>query len=169
MLSLIGIFMGPALIIAVVMMSMMVKSKERVLAKLGRSVRAAGPEVTAGIRDAEDPAVIALKDIKNHTTKMSAGLTNAINDGRVEAGLKKPLKRGSYHASAERAGRNYASRVDDIVKNYGDGYDEQAKIVEAGQMAISKMPKATFEDKQARARVFAETTHKLQLERIKRA
>jgi len=138
----------------------MVKSASRVQRKMKERVSVAGTEVVAGFEDAKDPIDVALSDIKGHEEKMKAGLAEAMKAGKVQRGLERAKKRDSWKKSAERAGRHYEERADDMVTNYMDDYDKRAAIIAKAQDEIKKMPKATFEQRMARQRKYAELTHK---------
>lgn len=128
----------------------MVKSKKRAMEKMKRNVALAGPEVTAGMDEAEDPVKTILADYDRKSKAMEAGLAESVRTGKHKAGLEKAEKRDSWRKSAPRAGAHYAERADDMTENAMDDYDLRKAAIEKAQDAIKDMPKATRAQRRAR-------------------
>jgi hypothetical protein len=134
----------------------MVKSKEAAMRKMEDRVATAGTYLKEALAEAEDPIDVALKDVNAHTSKMTAGLQEAVRVGKVEEGLKKAKARGSWEKSHDRAAAHYEERASDMVEHAMEGYDERRECIEKSKKAIEKMPKATRAQRIARSSKYQE-------------
>lgn len=161
MISAIVLLLGVLMMLAYLVTQGMAKSWARTKAKMERSLSGAGEEVRAGILEAQDPLDIALSNIEVHEKKMAAGMAEAIRTGKVRKGLEKAKARNAYKASADRAAAHFSERTDDMVKHYGQGYEQRRQIIAQIQDEMRDMPKATYEDRKKRSDYYSKRSHEL--------
>lgn len=121
----------------------MVKSKERAAAKMERGVRAAAPEIKAGMNDAVDPLDVLASDPKKYGDKMIAGVQEAQRTGKWSQGIKKAKEGDKWKKSVDRAAAHYTERAADMVNNAMNDYDARAQAIERAQATVKNMPSTT--------------------------
>ena len=129
----------------------MVKSKERAAAKMERGVRAAGPEIKAGMADAIDPLDILTSDTKKYGDRMLAGSAEAVRTGKWKQGLEKAKAGGKWKGSIDRASAHYVERAADMVENSMEDYDSRAQCIERAQAIVKDMPTTTRDERIAKS------------------
>ena len=129
----------------------MVKSRERAAAKMERGVRAAGPEIKAGMQDATDPLDILTADPKKYGDKMVAGVQEAQRTGRWKSGLEKAKSQDKWKNSVDRASAHYVERAGDMVENSMSDYDSRASCIEKAQALVKDMPSTTRDERIAKS------------------
>jgi hypothetical protein len=132
----------------------MVKSPERVRAKMLDRVRTAGAELKAGMEAAPDPIDIALKDPEAHAKKMVDGLAEAQRRGAIRAGLEKAKKRNAWANAIDKAARHYEDAADDMVDRSMEDYPQRAQAIERAKAAVANMPTVTRDQRIAKGMAY---------------
>lgn len=138
----------------------MVKSKERAAAKMERGVRAAAPEIKAGMAEAVDPLEVLASDPKKYGDKMSAGVQEALRTGKWQQGVKKAKEAGKWKKSVDRAASHYTERAADMVESAMSDYDARAQAIERAQAAVKNMPSTTRTERIQKSAAYQEAVGK---------
>lgn len=138
----------------------MVKSKERAAAKMERGVRAAGPEIKAGMLEAPDPLDILTSDSKKYGDKMVAGVIESQRTGRWAQGLKKAKEQDKWKGSIDRAAAHYTERAVDMVDNAMSDYDARVSCIERAQAIVKDLPTTTTGERIAKSAAYQLAVHK---------
>jgi len=140
-------------------MARKVKSKQRALNKLGRSLGVAGEEIKAGMKEADDPTEVLLSKPDYYQDKMIAGLQRAKTDGKITQGLEKARRRGSYKKSIDRAAAHYMEAAPRMKENYGEGYDKRAAVIQRINDELAELPTDTIEQRAEKSKQFQIKMH----------
>ena len=134
----------------------MVKSKSKAEEKMRDRISTAGKYLERGMEDADDPIDILLDDVEGAQKKLIEGLQEAIKRGNYKIGLERAKERDAWKKSKGRAAAHFEERTDDIVERSMETYDSRMQCVEKAQKEISKMPKATRQQRIARSTKYQE-------------
>lgn len=138
----------------------MVKSKARAEAKMERGVRAAGPEIEAGMQEAEDPLSILASDTKGFGEKMLAGAQEAVRTGKWAQGIKKAESEDKWKESIPRAKAHYTEAAPRMVSNAMSDYDSRAQCIERAQASVKMMSTTTRADRISKSSAYQEAVAK---------
>jgi hypothetical protein len=132
----------------------MVKSRARAEAKMRNRVSTAGGELKAGMGEAPDPLDVISADMANKEKKLVAGVQEGVSKGYYKQGILKAKERNSWKTSADRAGRHYEERADDMVKNAMSTYDIRGQAIEAAKAKVRDMPTTTRDQRIAKGNAY---------------
>lgn len=138
----------------------MVKSRDRAAAKMERGVRAAGPEIKAGMQDAVDPLDVLTSDAKKYGDKMLAGVAEAQRTGKWKQGLEKAKAADKWKGSIDRAAAHYTERAADMVEGAMSDYDARAQCIERAQAVVKDMASTTRSDRIAKSAAYQDAVGK---------
>lgn len=136
------------------------KGKDRVKRKMLERVKIAGPELIAGMDEAEDPLDVILKDPEGKTKALVAGVQEAAKRDSYIVGVKKAKARDSWNKSKPRAGAHYEERADDMVENSMADYDERMASIEAAIKEVEDMPTTTRDQRIAKSQAYLKAVGK---------
>jgi len=129
----------------------MVKSKEIAERRMRERMAIAGAALMEGMREADDPLGILLKDPEAFAKKLADGIVEAIRKGKWQHGIKIAKDRDAWRGAIDVAGSHYTDKVDIAVKHAMEDYEVRAKCIEEAKKAIANMPSTTREQRIARS------------------
>lgn len=132
----------------------MVKTLSEVREKMTERVGSAGKYLKAGMAAAEDPLDVLTRNAAETQKKWEEGIKEASRKGNLAAGLKKAKENDSWRKSQDRAGNHFEERKEDMVNNAMKDYEARAKVIEAAQNAVSKMPTSTRDQRIAKSAAY---------------
>ncbi|MBA7472238.1 hypothetical protein ES707_07560 [subsurface metagenome] len=132
----------------------MVKPQADVESKMRDRVSTAGPYLRSGMESADDPIDVLLTDPEGYAEALIAGLRDAVKRGSYKIGLERAKTRGSWKKAIPRAAAHFEERADDLVRNAMESYAVRKTAIEAAQLKIKNMPRATRDQRIARSTAY---------------
>ena len=129
----------------------MVKSRDRVKAKLEERVAGSGKYHRAGMEDAEvNPNEIALKKLD----LMKARFVAAMDSGKTRAGMAKAAADKTWEKRIPKAAERWEDSSTYMTERYMEGYDSLKACIESSKAKISSMAETTVEQRAEKSKQY---------------
>jgi hypothetical protein len=129
--------------------------------KWARRLKQATPDIKLGVeRTTVNPADLAIASLD----KMLAGFVEAMNSGKIEAGLRNVTLADWKDSMLRKGLSNLAAGVDGAQNKVTRKAGALLQAVDAAQGVVANMPDLTFEDRLNRMTAFSRSMHDATIE-----